>query len=413
MGRRAALTMSKMVLPTVSWVAVIRLLKKTPKSLPASQHRPAEMALKAFMGCSQAPQTDSLRYADDYLGQTKGRGGGGRRPKPAALLPGCTSRPHTDSFRVHHVVNQEALQLMLSFRDYDDADADADFDYEGFFESDELCYGIIRDGDRLLHDDIYADDSACASSSMGTCSSRLSAATSRSIMASTTYSATLSRNSVDSEGVYSTATSASFGNTPSTPELTCNSTPSTSTCGASELIYSDAISDHDLKLEAREEVEEMHHQLDVEGENDAYSAEYNDWNEVPESKRDQMHPTSSCAEDGELHAMSWSAGDELYLEDAGHQENYEGDGEEEEEEDDDEEAVAEMRYSEDPLEDFVEAISCMVVSQQLNKVAQLQELYCRFLRLNAPSLHRTITLAFLHALQRLASYEPHLLHTLV
>eukprot|EP00250_Pteridium_aquilinum_P025316 c3055_g1_i1 orf=3-422(-) len=133
MGRRGAALSMKVVLPSVSWVAVMRLLKKAPRNLP-SMGMGTDVVMKSMMGCRAMPETESFRYTEDYLAEMKGRqGGGGRRPKPAALLPmmskisGCASRPHTDSFRVHHVVNQEALRVMLALDDDDD--------HEAFFET--------------------------------------------------------------------------------------------------------------------------------------------------------------------------------------------------------------------------------------------------------------------------------------
>ncbi|KAI5079179.1 hypothetical protein GOP47_0006850 [Adiantum capillus-veneris] len=384
MGRRSAMNM-KMVLPTVSWVAVMRLLKKGPSGILG-----IDAATKALLGCSALPNTPSLRYTDHAYSPEIGGHPGARRPKvaPGAALLSCASRPHTDSFRIHHVVNQEALQLVLD----NQADLADDILYESFECEESLNCSfdmIIRDGDRLLH-----DVEAASASVMSSCSSRLSNCTAGS--SRTAFSAAhtaFSRSSVDSEeGNYSTASSASFQVTPGR-QYSCSS--------------SDSYSQYSANLSAG---------LD-------YSADTDGMSEISANSCDESdccghrtagHSFAAQADGiavGQGHADRACGEDDVdarHARDAGAHNDDDDDEDEHVMHDDeammdaDAAMVAETCYSEDPLLDFEESIEELVRCHELiGQHDELHALYCRYIQLNPPTLHPTIALAFFQVLQRL------------
>ncbi|MCO5597273.1 hypothetical protein L7F22_051350 [Adiantum nelumboides] len=384
MGRRSTMSM-KMVLPTVSWVAVMRLLKKAPSGVLA-----LDAASKAFLSCGALPDTPSFRYPGTQIGARPGV----RRSKAAApgavALLGCASRPQTDSFRIHHVVNQEALQLVLSQRYDEGVGQSAD---EIFYEADEPLNCsfdmIIRDGDRLLH-----DVEAASASVMSVCSSRLSNCTAGS--SRTAYSAAptaFSSSSVDSEeSHYSTASSASFQVTPerhirrgqiyscSSPESYCHTAVSLS-----------AGIDYNADTDCRSEI----------------SAE--SWDDsLQELQEGRSIAQAGDRNEGQRYAdVAWAQEEE----DARHARDGANDVDDDEDgmhghDDDDElngdDMVAETCYSDDPLLDFEESIEELVQCHQLvGHPDQLHALYCRYIQLNPPTLHPTIAMAFFHTLERL------------
>ncbi|MCO5575761.1 hypothetical protein L7F22_036659 [Adiantum nelumboides] len=386
MGRRSTMSM-KMVLPTVSWVAVMRLLKKAPSGVLA-----LDAASKALLSCGALPDTSSFRYVDTQIGGRPGV----RRSKAAApgavALLGCASMPHTDSFRIHHVVNHEALQLVLSQRYDEGVGQSAD---EIFYEADEAdeplnCSFdmIIRDGDRLLH-----DVEAASASVMSVCSNRLSNCTAGS--SRTAYSAAptaFSSSSVDSEeSHYSTASSASFQVTPerhirrgqiyscSSPESYCHS-------GINLPAGIDDSADTDCRSEVSAESCDDSLQELQEGRSIAQAGD---------SNVGQRYADVPWAQEEDARHARDGANDMDDDEDGMH-------GHDDDDELNGDDMVTETCYSDDPLLDFEESIEELVRCHELiGDPDQLHALYCRYIQLNPSTLHPTIAMAFFHTLERL------------
>ncbi|KAH7365468.1 hypothetical protein KP509_18G029800 [Ceratopteris richardii] len=372
MGRRTAMNV-KVELPSMtSFMAIVSLLKKAPSGILS-----VESAARSLLSCSANPTTPSLRYGDapSIPPHVQRRS---RRAKSAAVLPfvSCAARPHTDSFRIHHVVNQEALEYVLTLEDAcevceDDIsnqlgqDEDKSLSNYGFYdlldESQDSVINcsldaIIRDGDRLLRDDL--GNEGASASVMSTCSSRLSNCTSVSISSVARTAFTHNSNTAESEECqcsYGTASSASFEFTSGQPEHY------TSSSCSSPMYFQSANSGHSAGNPYR---------------------------------RSDSGGSSTCSADDNhvLYTGNNEDGDDR-------EEDYE---ESDADEDGCDGIVAETCYSQDPLQDFEQSMAELISCRHLMEHPdELHAVYCRYIDLNPPALHPTIAMAFFHALQRL------------